>query len=177
MWCVVVLEGEGAPPYPASVRPMVLPNPSMLLPFRINNRQGRDMVCGSTARCMRGGACHPPEPRPQPPTRRPSTSTPPPIPSPVPLNVDSDLSDDATLQHPALLLSAAAQPAVAIPVAAQPAVAVPTAAKPAITVYTSLTIAAFEASAADASSATNSASPPDLTPPDADTDHSDDAEF
>ena len=55
MWCVVVLEGEGAPPYPASVRPMVLPNPSMLLPFRINNRQGRDMVCGSTARCMRDG--------------------------------------------------------------------------------------------------------------------------
>ena len=74
----------------------------------------------------------------------------------------SDLSDDPaepTLPHPALLLSAAAQPAVAIPVAAQPAVAVPTAAKPAITVYTSLTIAAFEASAADASSATNSASP------------------
>ena len=64
-----------------------------------------------------------------------------------------------------------------IPVAAQPAVAVPTAAKPAITVYTSLTIAAFEASAADASSATSSASPPDLIPSDADTDHSDDAEF
>ena len=63
-------------------------------------------------------------------------------------------------------------PAVAIPVAAQPAVAVPTAAKPAITVYTSLTIAAFEASAADASSATSSASPPDLIPSDADTDHS-----
>jgi len=31
---------------------------------------------------------------------------------------------------------------------------------PAITVYTTLTVAAFEASAADASSATNSASPP-----------------
>jgi len=39
-----------------------------------------------------------------------------------------------------------------------------------------LTIAAFEASAADASSATNPAFLPDLTPSDADTDHSDDAE-
>ena len=47
----------------------------------------------------------------------------------------------------------------------------------AITVYTSLTIAAFQASAADASSATNPAFPPDLTPSNADTDHSDDAEF
>ena len=35
---VAVLEGEGAPPYPASVRPIVRPNPSINLPFRINNR-------------------------------------------------------------------------------------------------------------------------------------------
>ena len=42
----------------------------------------------------------------------------------------------------------------------------------------SLTIAAFQASAADTSSAaSSSASPPDPVPPDADTDYSDDAEF
>ena len=136
MWCVAVLEGEGAPPYPASVRPIVLPNPSILLPFRINNRQGRDMVCGSTARCMRGGACLPPSPDNTAPDAPPlhlySISDPAPQ-----CRLRSVLSDDpaeTTLPNPALLLSAAAQPAVAIPVAAQPAVAVPAASKPAITV-------------------------------------------
>ena len=83
---------------------MVLPNPSMLLSFRINNRQGRDMVCGSTARCMRGGACLPPEPRPHSPRR----AAPPPLFHLRSRRLHSDLSDDPaepTLPHPALLLS------------------------------------------------------------------------
>ena len=106
MWCVAVLEGEGAPPYPASVRPMVLPNPSMLLPFRINNRQGRDMGLWCVA--VLQGVCEVVHAFPPSPDHSPRRAAPPPLFHLLSRRLHSDLSDDPaepTLPHPALLLS------------------------------------------------------------------------